>query len=474
MIPEHKTQQVRMMRSMTTPTSEQIGPAQTFNQFKLLSQRRFAPYFWTQFGGAANDNLFKFAFTVLVTYRLESSWLTPDIAGLVIGATFILPFVLFSATAGQWADKLPKPMLMRWVKNLEVVIMALAAWGFVTHEVITLLICTFLMGLHSTVFGPAKYAYLPQALNEHEILGGNGMVEMGTFVAILLGNLAGGWLIALPSNAETLVGVACVSLALLGRLSAQSIPMLPASDPTLRIDWNPWTESVRNLRLAQHNRSVWGSLLGISWMWFFGAVFLSQFPSFARVVLCGDEQVATLLLMVFSLGIGLGSVLCETLSGQRVEIGLSPLGALGMSAWAIDLYFATLALPSHELWSVQAFVAVGMHQRVLLDLFGLSLFAGLYSVPMYALLQLRSQPSHRSRIIAANNIVNALFMVASSVIVGLLVKTGTRIGEIFLYLGLANAVVTACVWAWVPEYLVRCWAWLRRTAFAASEDRSGG
>jgi hypothetical protein len=231
---------------------------------------------------------------------------------------------------------------------------------------------------------------------------------------------------------------------------------------------------VRNLRLAQHNRSVWGSLLGISWMWFFGAVFLSQFPSFAREVLCGDEQVATLLLMVFSLGIGLGSVLCETLSGQRVEIGLSPLGALGMSAWAIDLYFATLALPSHELWSVQAFVAVGMHQRVLLDLFGLSLFAGLYSVPMYALLQLRSQPSHRSRIIAANNIVNALFMVASSVIVGLLVKTGTRIGEIFLYLGLANAVVTACVWAWVPEYLVRCWAWLRRTAFAASEDRSGG
>jgi MFS family permease len=455
---------------MTPPTSKHIRQPRTFNQFSLMSQRRFAPYFWTQFGGAANDNLFKFAFTVWVTYRLKSSWLTPDIAGLVIGALFILPYLLFSATAGQWADKVPKPILMRWVKNLEVLIMLLAAWGFVTHQVATLLVCTFLMGLHSTVFGPAKYAYLPQVLQEHELMGGNGMVEMGTFVAILMGNLAGGWLIALPSDAEASAGVACVALALLGRLTAQAIPMIPANDPKLRINWNPLLETGRILRLARGNRSVWGSLLGISWMWFFGAVFLSQFPSFAREVLHGDEQVASLLLLVFSVGIGLGSVLCESLSRQRVEMGLSPLGALGMSAWAIDLYFSTLHLPAHNLWSVQAFVAVSIHHRVLLDLFGLSLFAGLYSVPMYALIQLRSQPSHRSRIIAANNILNALFMICSAVIVGILIKTGTRIGEVFLYLGVANAVVVAFVLALVPEYLVRCMAWLRRCVGTQPRD----
>lgn len=432
------------------------------NQFRLLGQRRFAPYFWTQMGGAANDNLFKFAFTVWVTYRVESSWLTPDIAGLVIGALFILPYLLWSATAGQWADKMPKHLIMRGVKNLEVGIMLLAAWGFVAHQVTILLVCTFLMGLHSTLFGPAKYAYLPQVLQTHELTGGNGMVEMGTFVAILLGNLAGGLLMALPMHAEAIVAVACVGLALLGRLAAQGIAITPANDPQLRVDWNPWRVTWQNLKLARSDRTVWGSLLGISWMWFFGAVFLSQFPSFARDVLHADEQVASLLLVVFSLGIGLGSLLCEVLSRQKVEMGLSPLGALGMSAFAIDLYFATLPLPRHDLWSLHAFLAASIHHRVLLDLFGLSLSAGLYSVPMYTLIQLRSLPSHRSRIIAANNILNAAFMICSAVIVGMLIKTGTTIPEVFLGLGLLNAVVVACVLALVPEYLWRCWAWLRK------------
>ncbi|HRL55001.1 MAG TPA: MFS transporter, partial [Acidovorax temperans] len=372
------------------------------NQFALLRQRRFAPFFWTQFSGAANDNLFKFAFTVMVTYQLSVSWLPPAMAGLVIGALFILPFLLFSATSGQLTDKYDKTRMIRFVKNLEIAIMALAAWGFVANHVPVLLLCTFLMGLHSTLFGPVKFAYMPQVLNERELTGGNGMVEMGTFVAILLGQVAGGLLVALPGVGHTAVAVGCIALALAGRLVAQFIPSAPATDPGLVINWNPFTETWRNLKLAHGNVVVFRSLLGISWMWFFGAVFLSQFPALAKEVLHGNEQVASLLLVVFSVGIGVGSLLCEVLSRRHVEIGLVPLGAIGMSVFAVDLYFATRSLPAAEMMGAAAFVAQPQHWRVLLDLALLSLFAGLYSVPMYALIQMRSQPTHRARIIAAN------------------------------------------------------------------------
>ena len=279
------------------------------SQFALLSQKRFAPFFWVQFLGAGNDNVFKFAFTVLVTYQLQVQWLPASMAGLVIGALFILPFLLFSATSGQLADKYPKEVLIRFIKNLEIGIMLLAGWGFVQQNVPMLLACVFLMGLHSTLFGPVKFAYLPQHLTERELTGGNGMVEMGTFVAILLGNVAGGLLIALPLVGPVYVGVVCVALALLGRVLAQALPVSPATDPALTINWNPFTETWRNLQLAHTNVVVFRSLLGISWMWFFGAVFLSQFPAFAREVLHGNEQVASLLLVVFSVGIGTGALL---------------------------------------------------------------------------------------------------------------------------------------------------------------------
>ena len=248
------------------------------SQFALLRQRRFAPFFWTQFAGAANDNLFKFAFTVLVTYQVSVSWLPTAQAGLVIGALFILPFLLFSATSGQLADKYPKTSLIRLVKDLEIAIMLLAAWGFFASQVPLLLGCVFLMGLHSTLFGPVKYAYLPQVLSERELTGGNGMIEMGTFVAILLGNVAGGLLVALPGIGHTAVALACLGLALLGRISAQMVPVLPATTPQLHINWNPFTETWRNLQLARQQVVVFRSLLGISWMWFFGAVFLANFP----------------------------------------------------------------------------------------------------------------------------------------------------------------------------------------------------
>jgi len=445
---------------MNSPTDDSFIQRET-NQFALLHQRRFGPFFWTQFCGAANDNLFKFAFTVMVTYQLSVSWLPTALAGLVIGALFILPFLLFSATSGQLADKYDHATLMRGVKNLEIGIMALAAVGFMAEQVGVLLLCTFLMGLHSTIFGPAKYSYLPHVLEDHELTGGNGMVEMGTFVAILLGNVAGGLLVGIPEVGHVSVAVACVALALAGRWASGSIPAQSADKPDMRINWNPVSETLHNLRLAWANRTVFITLIGISWMWFFGAIFLSQFPSFAKEVLHGDAQVASLLLVLFSLGIGTGSLLCEALSRGRVEMGLSPVGALGMTLFAVDLYAVSSGLPSAELMGIQSFVTAPAHWRVMMDLLLLSLFAGIYSVPMYALIQQQSHNSECARIIAANNIINALFMIASSLIAGAMLGAGFTIPEVICWTGVANAVVTLGVFVAEPQYLHRFSHWLK-------------
>ena len=443
----------------TGTSQDATGPAPDAtgrpNQFALLRQRRFAPFFWTQFLGAGNDNLFKFAFTVLVTYQLQVAWLPPALAGLVIGALFILPFVLFSATSGQLADKLEKTRIIRFVKTFEIFIMLAAALGFMTSNVALLLACVALMGLHSTLFGPVKFAYLPQHLSERELTGGNGMVEMGTFVAILLGNLAGGLLIALPGVGATWVAVGCVATAVLGRLVAQGVPLSPATDPQLAINWNPVSETWRNLLLARQNTVVFRSLLGISWMWFFGAVFLANFPVFAKQVLHGDAHVASLLLVVFSIGIGVGALLCEALGRRHVEIGLVPAGAIGMTLFAVDLYFASRSLPPTAVQTVGQFIQQPAHWRVMADLALLAGSAGLYSVPMYALIQLRSQPTHRARIIAANNILNALFMIVSSLGAGALLGAGSSIPQVFLVTALLNALVGAYLFLLVPEYLLR-------------------
>ena len=436
---------------------KEVSAAHT-GQFALLKQRRFAPFFATQFLGAANDNLFKFALTVLVTYQLQVNWLPPQMAGLVIGALFILPFLLMSATAGQWADKHDKATIMRHTKLMEVVIMAIAVVGLIGQLVPLLLVCIFLMGLQSTLFGPVKYAYLPQHLSERELTGGNGLVEMGTFVAILLGNVAGGLLMSIPQLGVQWVAGACLGVALLGWLASMRIPTSPASDPGLKLNWNPFSETWRNLQLARQYPSVFRSLLGISWMWFFGAVFLSQFPSFARDVLGGNEQVASLLLVVFSVGIAVGSLLCETFSHRHVEIGLVPIGALGMTVFAFDLYLASQAVvppASGGLLSVGEFVAQPAHWRVMADLALLAFSAGFYSVPMYALIQLRAQPSHRARIIAANNILNALFMVVSSLLAGGMLGAGFSIPQVFGATALLNIVVVGYVFWLMPEYIVR-------------------
>lgn len=436
-------------------------PVQAPNQFALLRQRRFAPFFWTQFGGAANDNLFKFAFTVMVTYRAQAaSSLSPGLMVNLIAALYILPFVLFSATSGQLSDKLPKDLLMRRVKLLEIAIMAVALWGFVGADVGALLACAFGMGLHSTLFGPAKYAYLPQHLDAAELTGGNGMTEMGTFVAILLGNLAGGLLMSLRSG-PWLAGAACLLLAMAGWAVSLRIPPTAALDAQLRVRWNPFGETSRNLRLAARDPVLLQALLAISWMWFYGVAFLTQFPVFAKHVLHGNEQVASLLLGVFSVGVGLGSLSCERLARGRVEPGLVPLGALGMSVFGIDLYWAVHAPQTAAgLQGVAAFVAQPAHWRVMADLFLLSASAGVYSVPLYALVQHHTPPSHRARIIAANNILNALYMIVCSGFCAALLAAGCSVPTVLLAVALLNLPACALLLWRQPMYAHRFVDWL--------------
>ncbi len=445
---------------MTHLERTRINPAPS-GQFALLGQRRFAPFFWTQFCGAGNDNVFKVAFTSLITYQASRfSGLDAGTAAFVISAVFILPFVLFSATSGQLADKYDKATMMRLVKNLEIAIMALGAFGFLGYSAAILLAATFLMGLHSTLFGPVKYAYLPQHLQPEELTGGNGMVEMGTFVAILIGTIVGGQLAGIPEAGPAWVAGATLAIALIGRIVAGFIPSAPSSDAGLVINWNPVSETWKNLKLAKTNRTVFLSLLGISWLWFFGATFLTSFFNFAKEVLGGDTQVVTMLLAVFSLGVGVGSLLCERLSGHKVEIGLVPFGSIGMTVFAADVYFASRGLRPTGIAGVGVFFADHAHWRVLADLFLLSMFAGFYSVPLYALIQSRCEPTHRARIIAANNILNAFFMIASAILGFALLSSGFTIPQLFLVTALLNAAVALYLYSLVPEFLMRFLCWL--------------
>ena len=432
------------------------------SQFDLLRQRRFAPLFWVQFLGAANDNVFKFAFTLLATYG-ASSWGGVDarLAGFLIGGLFIAPFVLFSATSGQLADRLEKSWLIRRVKEAEIVIMLIAAAGFLLQVPVLLYLTVFLMGLHSTVFGPVKYSYLPQHLDTHEITGGNGLVEMGTFVAILFGTIGGGLLINQfgPSGAAA-TAAAVLVIAGLGRAVAQLVPLSPAADPSLRINWNPITETTANLRIAQSSPAVFNSILGISWLWFFGSIFLTSFTPFARENLGGDEGVVTFLLAVFSFGIGTGSLVTERLSGRKVEIGLVPLGSIGMTVFAVDLYFASRGFAAMQGATLVEFLRHDGAWRIAFDLAALSFFGGLYSVPLYALIQSRAEKTHVARIVAANNILNALFMVTASLMAAALLSAGLTIPQLFLVTAVLNAAVAAYIYRLVPEFLLRFVAWV--------------
>ncbi len=430
------------------------------SQFQLMRERRFSPFFGTAFLGAFNDNVLKTALITLVTFRAgRLTTLDPKALATLLPGLFILPFFLFSATSGQIADKCEKAALIRWVKGFELAVMLLAGWGFVAGRFWPLVAALLLMGLHSTLFGPVKYAYLPQHLSQSELVGGNGMMEMGTFVAILLGEVLGAGLATMPRGGLITAGTLGL-IALLGFWTSWSIPRSPAADPALRINWNPVTETWRNLRFARGNRTVWLSLLGISWFWFFGATLLAQFPSFAKDILGGDESVFILLLTVFSLGIGLGSLLCEQLSGRQVEIGLVPFGSLGLTLFGVDLYLASPAAAHLVPVSLAGFLAQPAHWRLLADIVLLGLFGGFYIVPLYALIQTRCEPSHQSRVIAANNILNALFMVASALVSMALFRLGLTVPQLFLAAALFNAVVAVYIVLLLPEFLARFLSWI--------------
>ncbi|MEO7728065.1 MAG: MFS transporter [Burkholderiales bacterium] len=430
------------------------------NQFSLLRTRRFLPFFCTQFLGAFNDNVYKNALIIMLAFHAAA--LTTMSSGTLVNlcaGLFILPFFLFSATAGQLADKYDKARIIRYVKLFEIGIMAVGALGFVQQNLVLLIGALFLMGLHSTVFGPVKYSILPQHLAAGELVGGNGLVEMGTFLAILMGTVLGGVLIAQP-NSATLVSIAIIAIACAGYLTSRGVPSAPPAAPGLKINWNPLTETWANLQFTRSNRAVFLSVLGISWFWFYGATLLAQFPNYCKDVLGGDEHVATVMLTTFSIGVGTGSLLCERLSGHKVEIGLVPFGSIGLTLFALDLFFASPTMPPAQAIGAVQFLAQPANWRILFDLVMIGMFGGFYIVPLYALIQSRAERSHQSRIIAGNNILNALFMVGSALMAIALFKAGITIPQLFLVTALLNAVVAIYIYSLVPEFLMRFLIWL--------------
>ncbi|NMM38475.1 MAG: MFS transporter [Glaciimonas sp.] len=433
-------------------------------QFSLLFQRRFGPFFWTQFFGAFNDNVFKTALLTIITYD-ALRWTKMDVGLLnnLIPGLFILPFVLFSALSGQFADKFDKARMARVVKLLEIGIMLVAAYGWMTHNLWILVAAVVGMGLHSTLFGPVKYAYLPQHLKREELIGGNGMVEMGTFVGILLGEVLGAVLVVQKPWGLQLIAGSTIAFALIGWRASRAIPPTPAPAPDLQINWNPWRETLRNLRFSRQNRPVFLAMLGNSWFWFYGAIVLAQFPVYARDYLHGDHSVFVLLLTMFSFGIGAGSLLCERLSKSRVEIGLVPLGAMGLTVFGFDLFLASIGyagIANTVMIDMYGFVAQHGSLRILLDCLLIGIFGGLYIVPLFALIQTRCDPQHVARTIAGMNILNALFMVSAALVAMVLLQMGCSIPQIFMLTAVLNALVALAIFSAVPEFWLRFVAWL--------------
>lgn len=415
------------------------------SQFRLLGQRRFLPFYLTQFSGAFNDNLYKNALLLLITYSAGGLMgLSVDVVVNFAAFLFILPFFLFSGIAGQLADKYEKSRIIRAVKFLEIVIMALAAvalW-FGWYEV--LLVLLFLMGTQSTFFGPVKYAILPQVLADDELVGGNALVGMGTFVAILLGTIAAGLLMGYETAAR-LTAIGVVVMAVLGYLAARQVPQTAAAAGDLRLSLRPVRETWHLMVLAAERRQVLLAVLAISWFWFLGAAYLTQFPNFAKTNLRGDETVVTLLLALFTIGISVGSMLCERLTGHRVSLRLVPWGALGLSLLGVDLYFSVPEAPVPSTWLTM--LTDPVYLRVLVDLMGIGIAGGLFIVPLYAYIQHETPFGKRARLIAALNVINALFMVVSALVAMVLLGVlDFTIPEFLLSLSLANLLVVASAW----------------------------
>ena len=417
---------------------------ESHSQFRLLGQRRFLPFYLTQFSGAFNDNLYKNALLLLITFSTGGLMgLSVNVVVNLAAFLFILPFFLFSGIAGQIADGYEKARIIRAVKLAEIVIMALAAAGLWFGWYELLLVLLFLMGTQSTFFGPVKYAILPQVLADDELVGGNGLVSMGTFVAILLGTIAAGLLTG-HELAAKLTALAVLVVAVLGYLAARQVPDTGAP-ATMRIRYRPVRETWRLMAIAAERRRVLLAVLAISWFWFLGAAYLTQFPNFARTSLLGDETVVTLLLSMFIVGISGGAMLCERLTRHRISLVPVPWGALGLTLLGIDLFFAVPEVPEPSTW--WTLLSDPVYLRVLLDLMGIGACGGLFIVPLYAFIQHETPDHKRARIIAALNVINALFMVVSALVGMLLLgMLGLSIPGFFLLLSVLNAVVWLVVW----------------------------
>lgn len=431
------------------------------SQFSLLGKRRFLPFFVTQSLGALNDNLFKQSLILAILYKLSIDgdrgiWVN------LCALLFIIPFFLFSALAGQFGEKYPKDQLIRLIKLGEIAIMVVGAIGFAFDHLTLMLVALFAMGTHSALFGPVKYSILPQTLRDDELVGGNGLVEMGTFLSILAGTIGAGIMLSSQHYTVIVSGV-IVSVAVLGYLASRAIPRVAADTPELRLNWNIFSETWATLRLGLNQTpAVSRSVVGNSWFWFVGAIYLTQIPAYAKEWLYGDETVVTLILTVFSVGIAVGSMLCEKLSGRKVEIGLVPFGSFGLTVFGLLLWWHSGHMPQN----IQAndwLGVLGFSQAwwVLLDILGLGVFGGFYIVPLYALIQSRTAENERARVIAANNILNALFMVVSAVVTILLLSVAKlTIPELFLVVSLLNIAVNTYIFKIVPEFTMRFMIWL--------------
>jgi 1-acyl-sn-glycerol-3-phosphate acyltransferase len=429
------------------------------SQFRLLGQRRFAPFFASQALGAFNDNVFKNVLVILATYHTATyTKLAPELLTNIAGGLFILPYVLFSGMAGQLADRYDKTLVLRAVKAFEILIMIVAAIGFAITSIEILLAALFMMGVHSTFFSPAKYGLLPEVLAPSELVGGNALVEMGTFVAILLGTLLAG---ILANHGElNIIIVTLLGIAILGLVASLGMPRLKPAAPQLRIDWNPWTSTWDNIAAARKSRTVLLAIMGISWFWFYGALVLAQLPLYSMNVLGGNEELVTVMLVMFSAGVGIGSLLCERLSGHQVEIGLVPFGSIGLTAFAVDLYFATPGAHTGAAMSASEFIRQPGSWRILLDLALIGIFGGLFIVPLYALIGQRAPRESMSRVIGANSIINAVFMVAAALLGAAALQAGMSIPQLLLATGILNAFVAIYIYSLVPEFLLRFIAWL--------------
>lgn len=430
------------------------------SQSSLLKSKRFAPFFITQFLGAFNDNIYKNTLMLIMTYgAAEAMGLNSHIVLNLAAVLFILPFLLFSALAGQIADKYEKSSLIRKIKILEIVIMIAGAAALLTENYSILLILLFLMGAQSAFFGPCKYAILPQHLHRNELVGGNALVEMGTFVSILLATIGAGIILQFE-NYLTITAVLVVGLACFGYASSYFIPKAEAVDSALKLNFNIFKSSWHLITYARSNRGIFLAVMAISWFWFLGAAYLTQFPNFSRQAFNGDASLVTLLLAIFTLGIGSGSLLCEKLSRKQVELGIVPIGALGMTLFGIDLY---LFLPTQngEIQSWLMFINDASHWRVLIDLAGIGISGGIFIVPLYAYIQLRVEEEYRARIISVINIINALFLVASGLVAMLFLGVfDLSIAEFFLVISVMNIVVSLFIFYQVDEFSIRFIVWV--------------